>query len=50
MQRWLFVGLCITLPLVWGLIAAYTTRWLESRRPVALEEDSERLPNIDYYI
>jgi hypothetical protein len=50
MDRWLYVGLCIALPLVWGLAAALTTRWLESRRPDARDEASERLPGIDYYI
>jgi hypothetical protein len=50
MDRWLYVGLCISLPLVWGLIAAAATRWLESRRPAVRRDDSERLPNIDYYI
>ena len=50
MERWLYVCLCIALPLVWGLAAAFTTRWLEARKPAAPQDDSERLPNIDYYI
>jgi len=50
MDRWLYVGLCIALPLVWGLAAAFTTRWLEARKPPLRKDEAERLPGIDYYI
>ena len=50
MDRFVYVGLCIALPLVWGLLAAVVSRRLDARSPSQAQDADERLPNIDYYI